>query len=385
MRIFLSCQQALKRHPVPAYDYWEYYFRNGLREAGHEIAEAPAVDWAEGLTPLSKTERAAWLGRTWTRTVDYVKAEHPRRRIDLFLSYLFPYQVDPSAVTAIRALGIPCVNFFCDNMREFSRIPQAFGCFNLHWVPEADARVLYARSRMPFIYAPMPMWVRPEFRDGPDAEPNGVVFVGSHDALREDLLGEAVGLGLQLGVYGSGWLGGGEGDKARIHPIHVTLANQVEFLRREGMLGWVMRATYQFRRRRPDEWIGRHAHPALDGDAYFRAMREFQVVIGINRCPSFRRPFSNPFRYSRLRDIEAPMLGACYLTEMAPGLGDLYEIGAEIETYRDAAELAEQSARLQADAPKRRRLRQLGQRRALADHTIGRSLARIIKELGISA
>ena len=35
------------------------------------------------------------------------------------------------------------------------------------------------------------------------------------------------------------------------------------------------------------------------------------------------------------------MLGACYLTEWVPGLAQLYELGREIEVYRDVEELAD--------------------------------------------
>jgi len=144
MRIFLSCQQALRRHVVPAYAFWEYYFKQALIEAGHEIIETPAVDWAEGLTGLSQAERTHWLDVTWTRTLDFLRVEHARRRVDLFLSYLFPNQVEPGGLVAIKNLGIPCVNFFCDNVREFTRVPDNYRSFDLHWVPEAEARVLYA-------------------------------------------------------------------------------------------------------------------------------------------------------------------------------------------------------------------------------------------------
>jgi spore maturation protein CgeB len=122
----------------------------------------------------------------------------------------------------------------------------------------------------------------------------------------------------------------------------------------------------------------------LSEEAYFETTRHAQIAIGVNRCPSFRRSFSDPLRYSRLRDIEAPMLGACYLTEMAPGIPDLYEIGKEIETYQDAGELVEKAKRLQEDAARRLELRRNGQRRALADHTIARSVEHISRKLGIT-
>lgn len=384
MRIFLSCQQALRPHPVPAYAFWEYYFTNALIEAGHEIITAPEVDWAEGLTNLSTSDRSAWLERTWTRTVEFLRAERQRRPVDLFLGYLFPEQVDPSAVSAIRAEGIPTVNFFCDNMREFTSVPAEFRNFDLHWVPESEARSMYANAGLPFVYAPMPMWIEPRLRHAPSAESGGIIFAGSRDDLRDDLLGEAVAAGLDVQIYGSGWDHEKQGGATPRRSLFLMLRNQLQFIRREGFHGLAMRETYRARAKRPGGWMGRHCNPPLDGEAYFERTRHAPVVIGINRCPSFRRPFSDPIRYSRLRDIEAPMLGACYLTETAPGLEDLYDVGTEIETYGNAAELVEKVGVLMRDPARRLRLRQMGQRRSLEDHALARSLVRISQKLGLS-
>jgi Glycosyl transferases group 1 len=381
MRIFLSAQQALRRHAVPGYAFWEFYFKQGLVEAGHEVIETPGVDWAEGLTPMEPAARARWLGETWTRTVDFLGVEHARKPVDLFLGYLFPDQVEPAAVDSIRRIGIPCVNFFCDNVREFTRVPASYRPFDLHWVPEADARAIYAAAGLSFVYAPMPMWVRPEWRSAPDTETDATVFIGSHDALREELLGDVVARGLQLKIHGDGWRPGGPVAVPPPRTLAGTIKNQFTFLRTHGLRGFAMRATYQLHRSRPSSWIDPCWEPAVHGEAYFRATRESQVVIGINRYPSFRHSFSQPGRYSRLRDIEAPMLGACYLTEWAPGLADLYDLDTEIAIYRDAAELVDQVKRLRADPARRQSLRRLGQRRALADHSLGRTIERISENL----
>lgn len=385
MRIFLSAQQALHPHAVPAYAFWEYYFKQGLAEAGHEVLEAPGVDWAEGLTDLTLEARQRWLGNTWTRTTDFLRVEHARNPVDLFLGYLFPDQIEPAAVINIRTLGIPCVNFFCDNVREFTRVPASFHGFDLHWVPEAEARALYASAGLPFIYAPMPMWVPPALRRVPEKENTDVTFIGSHDLLREELLGAAVARGLRIRLHGESWRPAGPLAAPRPRTFGGTLANQFAFLRTHGLRGFAMRATYQFRRPRPSDWIGRCWQPALIGEEYFRATRESQVVLGINRYPSFRHSFLKPGRYSRLRDIEAPMLGACYLTELTPGLEDLYELGTEIETYGEAAELVEKANRLQREPARRASLRRRGQSRALAEHTLARSVLHIAERLGLSA
>ena len=77
------------------------------------------------------------------------------------------------------------------------------------------------------------------------------------------------------------------------------------------------------------------------------------------------------------------MLGACYLTEWAPGLEDLYDPGTEIETYRDAGELMEKASLLGREPGRRANLRRLGQRRALAEHSLIRSIGQLAKRLGI--
>jgi Glycosyl transferases group 1 len=386
LRIFLCCQQALRRHAVPAYAFWEVYFKNGLSEAGHNWLETPKADWAEGLTALSPEARIQWREKTWTQTVAYLREEHARRPVDLFLSYLFPHQVEPGAVRTIHDLGIPCVNFFCDNVREFTRIPETYRAFDLHWVPEAEARSLYAAAGLAFVYAPMPVWIPLALRTAPENENDAVVFIGSHDSLRDELLGQAVAGGLPLRVYGDNW----RPDKMAVvalgrQPLARKIANQMKFWREYGLRGIAMRATYRWGQRQANDWHARHCQPPIYGEAYLHATRESQIVIGINRYPSFRYSFRKPHCYSRLRDIEAPMLGACYLTEWAPGLDDLYELGAEIETYRDAGELSEKARALAGDPPRRKKLRAAGQQRALHDHSVSRTIQRIAERLNFAS
>lgn len=78
------------------------------------------------------------------------------------------------------------------------------------------------------------------------------------------------------------------------------------------------------------------------------------------------------------------MLGACYLTEWTEGIGELYEIGSEVETYKDAEELRSKIEGLKEDKLRRQSMRQRAQDRALADHTVAKSLEKIGRHLGIS-
>jgi hypothetical protein len=384
LRIFLCCQQDLQPHPIPAYRFWTEAFRAAFKEAGHACLEAPGCDWAEGLTP---DPRPGWLADTWQRTVDYLRREHAERPIDLFLSYLYPHQVLPGGLAALRALGIPQVNFFCDNIRLYRRAPAAFADFDLNWVPEAAAVERYRRAGYRYIHAPMPCWVDPKWRTPPAAETLPPTFVGSRDEQRERLFADAYERGLAMDLRGLGW--SGEEAVPWAHPKPGRglrlLANQWDFVARHGVGALARKAGRKLFPPMPIACdFAARAREACAGDDYWRVLRESRVCVGVNRYPNPRRTDGRPERYSRLRDIEAPMVGAAYLTEFAPGLDELYEIGREIEVYREAGELAAMVEALGRDEGRRRRLREQGQRRALGDHAIPHTIAKIARRLGIA-
>jgi len=391
MRIFLSCLQSLRRHAVPAYQYWEPYFKNGIVEGGHEWLEAPDVDWAEALIDEDPARVADWRRRTWPRVVDHLRAEQRRGHVDMFLSYLYPRMIDESAVAEIRALGIPTVNFFCDNVREFVTAPREYGAFDLSWVPEQKAMAMYRRAGMPAVNAPMPTWVDARSRTCVHEERFGPTYIGSRDVQREALFARAIDLGAPLELRGPGWAAESTAPAdarqllAARRPVSAVLRNQVDFARSQGTVALARKIGGRLRRSRGaatrsfDEHV---AAPAF-GEEYVRVTQQSTITLGVNRYPSFRHPASRPDTYSRLRDIEAPMLGACYLTEWTEGLDQLYDLGPEIETYRTPEEMKEKIAELIADPRRRASMRCRAQQRALAEHSVPRSIRTVADALGV--
>jgi len=385
MRILLSCLQSLKRHAIAPYLHWRSYLVAGIEEAGHDVVEVPGVDWAEGLTYPSGPELDSWRSRTWDATLAFVRREHANHPIDFFLCYFFPNQIEPAAISQIQDLGIPCVNFFCDNVREFQSIPARFHPFALHWVPEYEALSKYRKAGLPFISAAMPCWVPTEFRSTPANESEPATFIGSADQLRRDLFGRALQHGADLVLRGHDWRPDG-----RIQP-NVTwdrspraiLRNQISLVREFGFVALLMKLDARLRPLHPpaipDSRIGL---PVSDAE-YVRISREARVTLGVNRVPTHTHSLHHPLAYSRLRDIEAPMLGACYLTEWTAGLEQMYEVGKDIEVYRTDAELAEKLGGLLKDADRRKSLRLSGQRQALSAHSIGTTIRRIQERLGL--
>lgn len=388
MRIFLSCLQSDTRHPVPAYGFWETYFKKGLEEGGHEWVEAEEVDWAEGLTYDRGDEGLArWKDRTWSRALEAIRTAHEEKEIDLFLSYLFPKQVEPSAVRDIQNLGIPCVNFFCDNVRELRSVPESYHCFDLHWVPEFKALAMYEEAGLKHIHAPMPCWVPPEQRQCDHEENYGPTFIGSRDALREALFADVLKQGVSLNLAGTGWdqeeTGGTQETRgvSQLGRLPRMIQNQLHLVDEHGLSGLVNKMSYRFRPEVDDAIFQESAYGWISGDEYVRMTQESEVTIGVNRYPSFRRPFQNPDTYSRLRDIEAPMMGACYLTEWTEGIDERYEIGHEIETYRTAEELVNRIGEIKQYPKKRKRMRCSAQKKALRNHSVGATIDAIISQM----
>lgn len=383
MRIFLSSQQSLKKHNIPAYRFWEIYLKNGIEEAGHEWLEVKEVDWAEGLVYLDKERLKTWRDRAWIQTVNYIKYQHQIKPINLFLSYLFPKQIDPLAIREIQELGIPCINFFCDNVREFKKIPKIFYCFNLHWVPEFKAIKMYQASNLNYIYAPMPVWIPPSLRNYNHSEKYGVSFIGSKDVQRERLFANLIQFNINLELRGKGWLYDEPDElinesQKMWQNLWVKANNQLLDISNEGLIYWLRKLQSRFIPRVTNQLFFPYVREKPGFDEYFKITQQSQITLGVNRYPSFQYPLDRPNTYSRMRDIEAPMLGACYLTEWTEGLDDLYEIGEEIETYSSVEEMAEKIKYLQASPEKRKIMRANAQYKAIKEHSIPNTLTKII-------
>jgi hypothetical protein len=386
MRVLLSCLQSPNNYEISGYHHWRAYFLQGLAEAGHEVVEIPNIDWAAALVCHDTEEIQGWRARTWDAVMRYLAKEHRQKPVDLFLAYLYPFQIEPGVIEEIQRAGVPCVNFFCDNVREFYKFPVAYKPFALHWVPEFEALPMYRAAGVPHLHAPMPCWVPKDCRSVPVAETEPPTFIGSPDILRRDLLGRALRSGGEFFVRGRGWeISGGDVSESGLARSWASVVqNQKALVRDRGMSSLFRKIDNHFRPLTPPPIPQSRIAGALTPGEYVRCTRESTVTIGVNRVPTLKRSIRRPLTYSRLRDIEAPMMGACYLTEWTSGLQCMYDLGNEIETYRTPDELCGMIAELRKDAPRRSAMRLAAQRRALADHSIPRTLELISARLGLS-
>lgn len=380
MTIYLAFLQSKIQHQIPAYSFWEYYIKNGIEEAGYKWAEGE-VDWAEGLVnTLDKKKLAKWKTVTWEKTVTDIKLKHNKKPITFFLSYLYPHQVEEQAIKEIQKIGIPCINFFCDNVREYTNIPKEFGIFDLNWVPEYKAIKMYKKANYPNINLPMPMWVHPKHRNLTPIQNDDISFIGSKDVQRWLLFEELSKQSLNLNIYGTGWQNQDSLDNEYLSPkknITLTLKNQFAFLTKFGTKAYIRKLQQRNLQLSNSINLQKYLKGKPNFEEYISITQQSAITLGVNSYPSFNYTLNKPNTYSRLRDIEAPMLGACYLTQYTEGLEFMYDLGSEIEVYYSNTDLIEKIDALKINKVKRDKLRLMGQKKALSVHCIINSINKV--------
>ena len=228
----------------------------------------------------------------------------------------------------------------------------------------------------------MPVWVEPEKRVYKEEKFKQVTFIGSRDIQRLLLLEELVknDPDLPLALYGSGWM---EKEDTLNSPYteNYTFKKKIQFninfINDYGLKAFMQKLNNRTITYDVSSSLKSKIHDMPNFNEYNALTSESIVTLGINRYPSFRYPISQPDTYSRLRDIEAPMLGACYLTEWTEGIEELYDIENEIAVYTNALDLSKQIKRLVNDADRRKNLKINCQKKALNLHSIPNTLKNI--------
>jgi spore maturation protein CgeB len=112
----------------------------------------------------------------------------------------------------------------------------------------------------------------------------------------------------------------------------------------------------------PDSPLRRTYHGEAWGLDMYNVFAGSRIVI--NRHSSASENYAN-----NMRLYEATGVGAFLITDHKDNLGELFEVGTEIESYRDADELVEKVRYYLDHDEERLRIARAGQARTLRDHT----------------
>jgi spore maturation protein CgeB len=117
---------------------------------------------------------------------------------------------------------------------------------------------------------------------------------------------------------------------------------------------------------------------ALKDDEMAPFLSRCRVVLGLNEGRDTQGSYRS---YLKLRDVEFPGYGCCYLTQDSEDVHHAFEVGREVLTFRhlaEAASLVRRSVRHPAAA---RAMGQAARRRVLAEHTWAARLPELARAL----
>lgn len=376
-------------YAVPRSAWVDINLRRSLEAMGHELVRFDFPGWPDDADPAW---REVGKPRTNQQLLERFRAARAAGPLDLLFGYFYSSVVYPETIEEIRRTGVPTVNFTCNNVHQFDLVAEIAPRFDLCVVPEAAAferfrsvganpvRIQLAAN--PSVYHPYP-----------EVRRHDVTFVGQRYADRAELMCHLYRNGVPVRAWGAGWQ---QRKRLDLATAKAALA-LVEDERLDGVRRLLKR---RFARRNPvapaaqpepakeplDEHLERDvAHfggPRLLQTDLIRMYSQSRISLGFATAGDSHR---GPHRLThlRLREFEAPMSGALYLTEHQAELGEYFEIGREVLTYRDRDDLLAQ-ARYYLDHPEQAEaVRRAGYHRARRDHTWERRFADLFSVLGL--
>jgi hypothetical protein len=376
LRIFL----VLHRSPNPAFtsDLWKDNLHDPLVAMGHDV-----VLWGEGIAPLFDLDpddpgTAAPRARFTERFLSAVEEAHRAAPLDLVITYVMDSHLEPAAIDRVRDRIAPILNFFCNNVHQFHLVRRNARHFSFCLVPEAEAILRYRQAMAEPLF--FPMAANPDRYHPMDTGLRyDATFSGQRYGDRTAGMLALCDAGVDAHAFGQYW------DPVPTAGESAAGPSQPGIVARAIQLAFGGRNVLQAMRDRMDWDRLRTLHPsALHGpvsdERYVALFSESRISLGFLILGDTHRT-SRPLRQIRLREFEAPMAGAFYVTGWLDEIALHYEIGKEIVCYRSQDELVDLSRYYLANHTEREKIRLAGHVRALRDHTWRRRFEDLFAEL----
>jgi len=373
VRIFL----AIPRSPNPTFasDLWKANLHDPLVAMGHDT-----VLWDGGTLPLfdlppEAPETIPERARFSEEFLAAVGEANRAGRLDFVLTYVSDSHLEPAAVDRVRETTAPVVNFFCNNVHQFHLIRRLAPRFTLNLVPEAEAIAAYRGVGAEAHF--FPMAANPDVYRSLSGSPRyEASFAGQRYADRASHLLGLREAGVDAHAFGQGWNATPQSGTSE-SPAGVGRA-----------LALLLQGKNPFRAARDRmEWTrlrSQHSaalHPPASDREYVALFSESMISLGFLVLGDTHR-MRRPLRQVRLREFEAPMAGAFYVTEYLEEIGLHYEIGKEVVCFRSRDELISLCRYYLAHEGERERIRRAGEARARRDHTWSRRFEDLFAEMG---
>lgn len=330
---------------------------------------------------------------TTEKIVDEALKANREKPIDLFLSYFYNAHFDPAGFSRLRDAGIPTINFYCNSIYQFDLVSEVARHVDFSWHSEKAAADSYKKI------GGNPVWVQL----GADADlyhpveqgnrESKACFVGQRYCDRDRWLAALVRDGIPVDIFGNGW----SPNKSSLPPSALracgnepgsfgayaeVFSSNLKSGFVSGMARSVRQAIYAINSRRLTNFLMPHVkgHASDIAEVFGR----YELILNFSNVWADGRPGSERIAHVRLRDFEAPMARAAYLTGHTSEITEFFDVGTEIDTYTSSEELVDKARFYLRSPSSAERLRERGYRRARRDHTWDERFKMLFTKTGIS-
>jgi len=327
------------------------------------------------------------------RLLDVVRAERP----DVMFTVLFRQELDKKTVRAIsEETETATVNWFCDDHWRFDD-------YSRRWAPCFNWSVTTAQSALPkyeaigYEHVIKSQWACNHFlyKDLELPLAHDVTFVGQPHGDRRAFIEALQRAAIDVKAWGGGWELGRLSQDEMIRVFNQSRVNL-------NLSNASLAATSTARRMRA------RVSSILDTVPFGPAVKRLgKKVVGPGSIEAAGRNVPSPAAARRAgslgaggrgqdqaalarrvdqikgRNFEIPGCGGFQLTGEAEDLGSYYEIGSEIVTFTDAADLIEKARYYLEHEEERAAIARAGYERTLREHTYEKRFTQIFERMGV--
>jgi hypothetical protein len=289
--------------------------------------------------------------------------------------------IEPTAIDYIRRSGVPCCNFSCNNIHQFSLVKDLCCHFDYNLHSERAARQKFLDVGATPLWWPMaanPNYFKPY--DVPRTMQ--VSFLGGNYALRTRYILALLRAGVDVHAFGPGWLGGARSNLRSQLLRYLLLGGAIASPASSQPRASALLAEHDLRRYLSRRYPS-NVHGPLGDDEAIRLYSASELVLGFVEVFEDHDPSRPIKRHVHLREFEAPMCRAAYCTGWVEELEDLYDLDKEVIVYRSEEELIDRTKFYLSHPDLLEAVRAAGYRRALACHTYQKRYADLFQTIGL--
>jgi hypothetical protein len=381
-RIFLVI--GGKATPGDNNNMWVRNLYDPLVALGHDVYLLNIDDYAERqglgyMSPQAKERLSNELPGIFLK-------EHTHTPFDIFFSYLHNAQIIPEVLLEIKR-HVYTINY-STNYHQFEMYKEVAKNVDYNIYISKIAKAGFDSLNVKSYW--MPLAANPTFYQPSSNKNNDSVFIGSVYGPRALLFWRLLQYGVNLKLYGQGWLekieteatlSSKKGLKSSINEVLYNLSGY-EIKKRIESSGIIkpisleqeLRDTYSLLNEKVLRLLRRDffecLNPSLSDAEYVKVMAEAGIVVNIQESRFDHDYFNHQVLFgSNLRDYEATMCRSLLCTQYSHEIEELFDVGIEIICYHNEHDLSDKLKYYTNNVGERDSIAEKGYLKSLKDHT----------------